>query len=141
MNRCLNLNKRRIIMATKRQLKAIDNLVGNGGNVTKAMRDAGYSENTINTPAKLTESKAFNELMSEAITDAKLIKVRDDGLTASRTIVVDESAVDVPDHATRHKFLETALKVKGAFKNDPAGEGNTFNFINNANFKSKDYLK
>ena len=36
-------------MATLRQKKAVDNLVGNGGNVTQAMRDAGYSENTLNT--------------------------------------------------------------------------------------------
>lgn len=126
-------------MATKKQLKAIDNLVENGGNVSKAMRDAGYSEMTAKTPQKLTESKAFNELMAEAITDAKLIKVIDEGLTATKSFAIDESLVETPDHATRHKFLETALKVKGAFRDTPTG--NTFNFINNANFKSKDYLK
>ncbi len=128
-------------MPTKKQLKAIDNLVENGGNVSKAMRDAGYSEMTAKTPQKLTESKAFNELMAEAITDAKLIKVIDDGLTATKTFAIDESLVETPDHATRHKFLETALKVKGAFKNSPDSGGNTFNFINNANFSPSKYKK
>lgn len=125
-------------MATKKQLKAIDNLVGNGGNVTKAMVDAGYSEKTAHTPSKLTDSKAFNELMAEAITDQKLIKVIDEGLTATKTFAIDESLVETPDHATRHKFLETALKVKGAFKAETTNGNNIF--INgNANFNAKKY--
>lgn len=125
-------------MATKKQLQAIDNLVENGGNVSKAMRDAGYSEMTAKTPQKLTESKAFNELMSEAITDAKLIKVIDDGLTANKTFTEDGEIIDVPDHAIRHKFLETALKVKGAFKTDATG--NTFIF-NKGDVVAKKYVK
>ena len=127
-----------LAVATKRQLQAIDNLVENGGNVSKAMRDAGYSEMTAKTPQKLTESKAFNELMSEAITDAKLIKVIDDGLTANRTFTEDGDTIDVPDHAIRHKFLETALKVKGAFKTDATG--NTFIF-NKGDVVAKKYVK
>lgn len=125
-------------MATERQLKAIDNLVENRGNVSKAMRDAGYPPITAKNPKNLTESKAFQELMSEAITDKKLIKVIDDGLTANKTFAVDESVVEVPDHATRHKFLETALKVKGAFKTDT--NGNTFIF-NKGDVVAKKYVK
>ncbi len=125
-------------MATQKQKKAIDNLVENGGNVSKAMKDAGYSKATAKTPQKLTESKAFVELMADAITDAKLIKVIDDGLTANKTFAVDESVVDVPDHATRHKFLESALKVKGAFKNDSGSSSYHFTQINNAMKKEYD---
>lgn len=50
---------------TIKQAKALTNLVGNGGNITKAMRDAKYSENTLNSPKKLTESKGFKELCDE----------------------------------------------------------------------------
>lgn len=125
-------------MASAKQLKAIDNLVENGGNVSKAMRDAGYSEQTAKTPQKLTESKAFQELMSEAITDQKLIKVIDDGLNANRVYTEDGEVIDVPDHAIRHKFLETALKVKGAFKTDT--NGNTFIF-NKGDVVAKKYVK
>lgn len=53
-------------MATERQKKAIDNLVENGGNVTKAMRDAGYSEATINSPSNLTQSDAYKEFQALA---------------------------------------------------------------------------
>lgn len=49
---------------TLKQDKALDNMVENGGNVSKAMRDAGYSENTAKTPQKLTSSKAFKSKMT-----------------------------------------------------------------------------
>ncbi len=52
-------------MATLKQRKSLDNLVGNGGNVTQAMIASGYSPETANTPKKLTESKGFKELMKE----------------------------------------------------------------------------
>lgn len=62
-------------MATSKQRKALDKLVGNGGNVTEAMIDAGYSPNTANTPQKLTESKGFQELCEEVgLTDGFILK-------------------------------------------------------------------
>lgn len=106
-------------MATLRQKKALDRIVENGGNVSKAMRDAGYSPATAKTPQKLTESKAFLEIMQEAgVTDEKLTQVIKEGLDATKPIVMgkdsNEAFVDViPDHPTRHKFLETSLKIKG----------------------------
>lgn len=48
-------------MPTIKQKIAVAKLVGNGGNVTQAMRDAGYTEATANTPQKLTESEGFKE--------------------------------------------------------------------------------
>lgn len=52
-------------MATIKQKKALDNLVGNGGNVTQAMLAANYSPATANTPQKLTESVGFKKLLEE----------------------------------------------------------------------------
>ena len=57
-----------------KQKKAVDNLVGNGGNVTKAMLDAGYSVATANTPQKLTESKAFADLLETYLPDDMLLR-------------------------------------------------------------------
>lgn len=54
-------------MATERQKKAMDNMVENGGIISRAMIDAGYSEQTAKTPQKLTESKGWLELMEEHI--------------------------------------------------------------------------
>lgn len=61
-------------MATEKQKRAADNLVENGGNVSKAMRDAGYSPATAENPSKLTESKGFMELMDElGLTDNLIV--------------------------------------------------------------------
>jgi len=62
-------------MPTEKQKKAVENLVGNSGNVTKAMRDAGYSENTLHTPQRLTDSKGFEELCEKAgLTDDLILE-------------------------------------------------------------------
>lgn len=46
--------------------KVIKNLVENGGNKYRAIRDAGYSEAVATTPQKVTESKGFIQAMNEA---------------------------------------------------------------------------
>lgn len=57
--------------------------------------------------------------MEEAgLTTKILVQKLKDGLDATKVIVMGkesgESFVDIqPDHPTRHKFLETALRVKG----------------------------
>lgn len=110
---------RSMFMATEKQKRLLHELVENGGSVSGAMRKVGYSENTAKTPSKVTKSKAFVQYMEEAgVTDQKLVKVISEGLDATKAVVMgrdsQESFVDVqPDFAIRHKYLETALKVKG----------------------------
>ena len=68
-------------MATRKQRDAVNFLVGTGGNVTKAMRDAKYAPATYNTPQKLTESKAFPQLCKEAgLTDDLILKALSDDI-------------------------------------------------------------
>lgn len=111
-------------MATFRQRKAVENLVANGSSIAQAMRDAGYSPRTVRDPGKLTRSEAFIELMEAAgLTDSRLVKVLDEGLGATKAVVMgtksEESFVDVaPDYPTRHKYLETGLRLKGYGKTD-----------------------
>lgn len=61
-------------MATERQKNAVDNLVENGGNVSKAMRDAGYTDATAKTPSKLTSSDGYRELMEAYLPDDTLLR-------------------------------------------------------------------
>ena len=96
-------------MATIKQQRAVKNLVGNGGNVTKAMIDANYSLNTANTPQKLTESKGFQELWDKVIPDELLTEVHREGLEAV------DPRWNEPDYSTRHKYLDTAYKLKGSY--------------------------
>jgi len=108
-------------MATLRQKRAIQKTVENGGNITQAMKDVGYKKSTINNPSNLTRSDGFKELLDEFLPELNLMKVHKEGLEANKTIsaVVGTDAtgktmdfIDVPDHPTRHKFLETAYKLR-----------------------------
>lgn len=114
-------------MPTQKQKKVIEEIVESGGNIAMgtAMIQAGYSPATAKTPQKLTESKGWLELLEEYIPDDKLNKVLQEGLEANRVIssmntgkqATGETAdfIEVPDHAIRHKFLETGLKLKDKF--------------------------
>lgn len=94
-------------MATIKQKKAVKKIIENHGNVSKGMEEAGYEKNTAHNPKNLTNSKGWQELMKEHLSDKKLSKVHDEGLKAER----DGKA----DHPTRHKYLDTAYKLKGKY--------------------------
>lgn len=121
-----------------KQKKALEIMVENGGNITKAMIEAGYSENTANTPQKLTESNGWKELVDKFIPDKKLAKVLDEGLGAGKTIYknnvstgeVEEVGYE-PDYAVRHKYLETGLKLKGHYvpEDSDKPKENVYNFF------------
>jgi hypothetical protein len=98
-------------MATQKQKKAFDKTLENGGNVTKAMREAKYKETTINNPKNLTESKGFEELMDEAgLTDEFLNNCLYDDIKAKKY--------------NRKSELELAFKVKGKLKDKVEHSGN-----------------
>jgi hypothetical protein len=102
-------------MATVKQKKALDALVGNGGNVTKAMLEVGYSKNTANTPQKLTESIGFQELMNDkGLTDDLLVDALVDDIIAKPK--------------RRFKELELGFKVRGRLNPD-GNEGRNNNIM------------
>ena len=86
-------------MATLKQKKAIDNAVENGGNVSKAMRDAGYSPNTAKNPSKLTNTSAWAELMDIYLPDDMLLRALSDDIEKKE--------------GSRKGELELAYKLKG----------------------------
>ncbi len=86
-------------MATIKQKKAVDNMVDNGGNVSKAMTEAGYSPATAKTPQKLTQSKGFEELLEEYLPDSMLLKALQEDIEGKTK--------------NRKPELELAFKVKG----------------------------
>lgn len=83
-------------------------MVEKGGTVAEAMRDAGYSENTLHTPAKLTESEGFQELMNIYLPEDKLLRALESD--------IDEKPKN------RKAELELAFKLRGRLKDkDPDG--------------------
>lgn len=87
-------------MATIKQKKALDKIVENHGNISKAMREAGYDDTTAKNPKNLTQSKGFIKLCEER------------GLTDE--LLLDSLVEDIrKKKGNRKPELELAFKIKG----------------------------
>lgn len=107
---------------TVKQQRAIANVVGNGGNVTKAMRDAGYSENTLQTPQKLTESSAWRDVFDEHLPDKALAEVHQRLLKKEDVVIrtnadgeMEVISTGQMDVQAVSKALDMAYKLKGSY--------------------------
>jgi len=105
-------------MATRKQKLAVDNLVGNGGNVTKAMIDAGYSPNTANTPQKLTSTQAFADLLEAYLPDDMMLRALSNDIEKKE--------------GNRTSELQLGFKLKGRMtdKVDVTTKGESLNNFN-----------
>lgn len=59
-------------MATLKQKKALKEVGVNGGNISKAMKKAGYSDSVSKRTDKLTQTKGWKELMEQYLPDDML---------------------------------------------------------------------
>ena len=97
-------------MPTPRQRLVAKKILENKGMaVSRAMIEAGYPKTTAKNPQQLTESKSWKELLAEYLPDKLLIEKNEEGLNATKK----EDRKKVPDYYIRHRYLETALKIKG----------------------------
>jgi hypothetical protein len=120
-------------MSTFKQKLAMKKMLENGGVVSRAMADSGYSPAMAKNPQKLTTTKGWQELMDEFLPDSKIIKKINEGLEATR-IHTSHTEPDriVPDYNVQHKFVETSLKIKGKLDtNNEDPPSLTFNFYGN----------
>ncbi len=108
--------RKRDVEPTIKQKMALRNAVENGGNISKAMRDAGYSPRTAHNPSKLTESRVWPQLMKKFLPDSLIIKKHHDLLNATTAQFVDDEYVGekMDAHAVA-KGLEMAYKLKGRY--------------------------
>jgi len=118
-------------MITKRKpsVKCIQTFkkVVKGGSISRSMRESGYSEATSQSTDRLTNTQGWKYLMEKHLSDEKLAQVHDEGLKATKTYKSGEETITDPDYAVRHKYLDTAYKIKNKY---PTGqEGNTFNIL------------
>lgn len=109
-------------MPTQKQKKAVEKIVENHGNVSRAMMEAGYDPTTAKNPSNLTNSKGFQELMEQYLPDTKLFLKHDELLQATKQLSArngkDANAetddfIEVPDYQVQVKALELGYKVKG----------------------------
>lgn len=126
---------------TIRQKKLIKGKI-EGKTHLQAYREAGYrgksKETAIVEVSKTLSKPNVQEAMmaamtAEGITAPLLAKTIKNGLLADKTVAVgkeEEAFVDVqPDHAIRHRFLETSLKIAGLVTADAGNITNNFIFV------------
>ena len=121
---------RKRTLPTEKQKKYVAELIKikgpNGlkhGDKKKAALAAGYSEAVSNAVKGKIEGREYMiKLMDEIIPVDDSLQVLKDGLSATKTVGAtrDEdtgqvTSVEVPDHLTRHKFLDTTLRIRGAY--------------------------
>jgi hypothetical protein len=105
---------------TKQEQGFVEDLVRTG-NATEAVKN---NFDTIKTDGSarvkgtrlLTNDNIKNAIqtLADRIPDDKLHEVMMEGLEAGK---ITEKGID-PDYAVRHKYLDTALKMKGAYETD-----------------------
>lgn len=116
------LKQKKSLEIKHRHKKVLKLLTENDGNLSEAMREANYSPGYIKS-GHIKKSKSWNDLVEKALPDTLLLKVHKEGLSATRKIqkIVgrdDDGApeyelVETEDYLTRHRYLDTAYKIKG----------------------------
>lgn len=97
------------------------------GNGAASARKAGYKDDQV-TPYQILGNprfqSAYQELLDKnGVTDQRLINVLKDGLKAKK--LMGEKLVECDDHQTRHKYLETGLKLRGRLDEKKDDEATT----------------
>ena len=115
-------------MPTKRQKEAFKNiLTSTTGERKEAMIKANHSL-SYSESGQILKTKGWQELMEKYLPDNDLAKVHQEGLNANKVITSHtEPDKEYPDHPTRHRFLETAYKIKGRLKEWEGEEGRPLN--------------
>lgn len=115
---------------TIKQRRAMRLAVENGGNVSRAMREAGYSPQTAKNPSKLTETIGWEQLLEKYLPDELLALKAFEGLEATTVKTsLTEPDKTIPDYSVRQRYLETALKMKNKIidKKDLTSNGKEIN--------------
>ena len=114
-------------MPTIKQKRAFKEVV-NGSSLAGAMRTVGYSLETSKRTNKLTRTRGWKEMMDSYLPDRDLAKVHKEGLKAGRKIFKNNNETNQieevgfePDYLVRHKYLETAYKIKSKFPKEAPG--------------------
>lgn len=123
-------------MPTIKQKLAFDKIVENRGNVSAAMREVGYSDNSAKNPSNLTDSDGWKDLMETYLPDSllwdkhkKLLEKQEVVLKnnnkTGKIEVIKTGEIDVQAVG---KGLDMAYKLKRKYGEDAPPPGATVNF-------------
>ena len=107
-------------MPTLKQKRAFKEVGVNGGNISKAMKVAGYSPSASKRTDKLTRTKGWEQLMKQELPDGLLAKRHRALLNKNETIIVHEgkeSRVEITTqpHSDVKGALDMAYKLKAKY--------------------------
>ena len=121
--------------AAVRAKKAFGIIVANGGkkSTKKALLEAGFPPSIAKNPKRITSSKTWKDLLDKYLPEENLLKENKEGLMATvkvpQIVSRDEDGrpeyqyIEMPNHAVRHRYLETAYKIRGRLSPDaPIGQ-------------------
>ena len=111
---------------TYKQRRFVDEFVRNNGNSTLAAKAAGYKQATHSGAENVTKDNvkgAIRQLMDKkGITWGRIADKLSEGLDAKKVvsaIITGKDAdsrtddfIEVPDYATQHKFMDSAIKIR-----------------------------
>lgn len=100
---------------TIKQTIAYTKALENGGNISKAMLEAGYTKSMSENPQKLTDSLGWKELMNKYWSDKLIAKTIKNNMKATKKEVIAGKVEIVQDRASQLKAVEIALKAKGRY--------------------------
>lgn len=108
---------------TKKERGFVKDYVETGNGVQSALKN--YDTESYKTASNIASTnldkpRIQNAIKSiaEQIPDDLLVQVHLEGLNASRTIKTEDDEIEEPDYAVRHKYLDTAHKLKGTYAPD-----------------------
>lgn len=120
---------------TIKEKKFVKALIENEGNATKAALEA-YDTKNYQSAATIGKENLkklqISDLMDKmGLTDDHMVKVLKEGMNAKRELGAETDPKtgklkrrrSIPDHAIRHKFLETGLKLKKHLGDEAGGGG------------------
>lgn len=107
--------------ATLKQKIAFKKIVEKRGNISTAMIEAGYDENTAKNPKNLTESAGFKELMDEAgLSDEELLSKHSELLNSAVINSISFSTFQNPKKGKNKKYKAlTDEEIKKIIENAP----------------------
>lgn len=131
--------KRRVQTTLRRKL-LVSKLIENGGNVSKSMREVGYSVESAKNPQKITATQTFQALLDEYLPEQHLSRKHREFLDSKRIIRtyvkgdLKEETEETDSNAV--KALDMAYKLRGKYADKT---GNNILIINVSNQSADRY--
>lgn len=87
----------------------------NNGNISKSMREAGFSTATSKNPGFLTKSRGWKQMLDKYVSENLLAQTHNNALKANKLFVIDKEKHYEPDHDARIRALDLGYKLRGKY--------------------------